>query len=158
MSVLAYGMHALMLAVPACLKPCPAIPVQEQAATPAVLTSASALCCPRLPVLAGTAPSPDPLSRCGCCLQPQAYLGLTFNWGALLGGAAVQGTCDWSVLLPLYAHGVCWTLVYDTIYAHQVRLSHGRLLDPIKQCNASAETCQGWSTWHDVCIQHPWSA
>lgn len=28
---------------------------------------------------------------------------------------------DWSVCLPLYAGGVCWTLVYDTIYAHQVR-------------------------------------
>ena len=51
--------------------------------------------------------------------QPQAFLGLTFNWGALLGWAAVQGTCDWGAVLPLYASGVCWTLVYDTIYAHQ---------------------------------------
>ena len=53
-------------------------------------------------------------------MQPQAYLGLTFNWGALLGWAAVQGSCDWAVVLPLYASGVCWTLVYDTIYAYQV--------------------------------------
>ena len=52
-------------------------------------------------------------------VQPQAYLGLTFNWGALLGYAAVQGECNWPVVLPLYAGGVCWTLVYDTIYAHQ---------------------------------------
>ena len=52
--------------------------------------------------------------------QPQAYLGLTFNWGALLGWAAVRGGCDWAAVLPLYAGGVCWTLVYDTIYAHQV--------------------------------------
>ena len=51
-------------------------------------------------------------------LQPQAFLGLTFNWGALLGYAAVHGYLDWHIL-PLYAHGVCWTLVYDTIYAHQ---------------------------------------
>ncbi|KAI3428667.1 hypothetical protein D9Q98_007490 [Chlorella vulgaris] len=50
---------------------------------------------------------------------PQAFLGLTFNWGALLGWAAVHGSCDWGVVLPLYASGVCWTLVYDTIYAHQ---------------------------------------
>ena len=85
-------------------------------------------------MLADSAPSlADPPSLGGWCLQPQAYLGLTFNWGALLGGAAVQGACDWSVLLPLYAHGVCWTLVYDTIYAHQVRLPHGRLLDPIER-------------------------
>ena len=53
-------------------------------------------------------------------MQPQAYLGLTFNWGALLGWAAVQGSCNWGAVLPLYASGVCWTLVYDTIYAHQV--------------------------------------
>ncbi|KAK4362359.1 hypothetical protein RND71_017600 [Anisodus tanguticus] len=50
---------------------------------------------------------------------PQAYLGLTFNWGALLGWAAIQGSIDPSVVLPLYASGVFWTLVYDTIYAHQ---------------------------------------
>jgi 4-hydroxybenzoate polyprenyltransferase len=50
---------------------------------------------------------------------PQLVLGLTFNWGALLGWAAVHGSCDWGVLLPLYAGGVAWTLVYDTLYAHQ---------------------------------------
>ncbi|KAL9973843.1 hypothetical protein ACROYT_G020349 [Oculina patagonica] len=50
---------------------------------------------------------------------PQAVLGLTFNWGALLGYAAVQGSCDWSVCLPLYFAGINWTLIYDTIYAHQ---------------------------------------
>ncbi|KAM9330513.1 4-hydroxybenzoate polyprenyltransferase, mitochondrial [Gastrophryne carolinensis] len=50
---------------------------------------------------------------------PQLVLGLTFNWGALLGWSAVKGTCDWSVCLPLYVSGVLWTLVYDTIYAHQ---------------------------------------
>ena len=51
--------------------------------------------------------------------QPQAYLGLTINWGALMGYAAVHGSCNWAVVLPLYLGGVCWTLVYDTIYAHQ---------------------------------------
>ncbi|KAL4433055.1 hypothetical protein ABPG77_006482 [Micractinium sp. CCAP 211/92] len=50
---------------------------------------------------------------------PQAYLGLTFNWGIPFGWAAVHGGCDWGVVLPMYASGVCWTLVYDTIYAHQ---------------------------------------
>ncbi|XP_071846482.1 4-hydroxybenzoate polyprenyltransferase, mitochondrial-like isoform X1 [Apostichopus japonicus] len=50
---------------------------------------------------------------------PQAVLGLTFNWGALLGWAAVKGSCDWGVVLPLYVAGVSWTLVYDTIYGHQ---------------------------------------
>ncbi|KAI8850419.1 UbiA prenyltransferase family-domain-containing protein [Chytridium lagenaria] len=50
---------------------------------------------------------------------PQAVLGLTFNWGALLGWSAVLGACNWSVVVPLYFSGVCWTLVYDTIYALQ---------------------------------------
>ncbi|XP_072243600.1 4-hydroxybenzoate polyprenyltransferase, mitochondrial [Leuresthes tenuis] len=50
---------------------------------------------------------------------PQLALGLTFNWGALLGWSAIKGSCDWSVCLPLYFSGVMWTLIYDTIYAHQ---------------------------------------
>ncbi|CAL0306435.1 unnamed protein product [Lupinus luteus] len=50
---------------------------------------------------------------------PQAFLGLTINWGALLGWAAVKGSLDPAIVLPLYASGVFWTLVYDTIYAHQ---------------------------------------
>ena len=49
---------------------------------------------------------------------PQAWLGLTFNWGALLGYAAVTGRIDWPAIL-LYAAGVFWTLGYDTIYAVQ---------------------------------------
>nr|VDD40234.1 unnamed protein product [Brassica oleracea] len=51
---------------------------------------------------------------------PQAFLGLTINWGALLGWAAVKGSVEPAVVLPLYLSGICWTLVYDTIYAHQV--------------------------------------
>jgi len=50
---------------------------------------------------------------------PQLILGLTFNWGALLGWCATQGSVWWPACLPLYAAGVCWTIVYDTIYAHQ---------------------------------------
>ncbi|XP_043702815.1 4-hydroxybenzoate polyprenyltransferase, mitochondrial isoform X2 [Telopea speciosissima] len=50
---------------------------------------------------------------------PQAYLGLTFNWGALLGWTAVKGSLDPAIAFPLYISGVFWTLVYDTIYAHQ---------------------------------------
>jgi 4-hydroxybenzoate polyprenyltransferase len=49
---------------------------------------------------------------------PQAWLGLTFNWGALLGYAAVRGTLDWPAGV-LYASGIFWTLGYDTIYAVQ---------------------------------------
>ncbi|KAM0919663.1 hypothetical protein ACQ4PT_008039 [Festuca glaucescens] len=50
---------------------------------------------------------------------PQAYLGLSFNWGALLGWAAIKDSLEPTVILPMYIAGICWTLVYDTIYAHQ---------------------------------------
>lgn len=49
---------------------------------------------------------------------PQAFLGLTFNWGALVGWAAVTGGLEPPAIL-LYAAGFFWTLGYDTIYAHQ---------------------------------------
>ena len=49
---------------------------------------------------------------------PQAMLGLTFNWGALLGWAAVAGSLSWPPVL-LYLGCICWTIGYDTIYAHQ---------------------------------------
>ncbi len=49
---------------------------------------------------------------------PQAWLGLTFNWGALMGFAAVTGELRPQAVL-LYAAGFFWTLGYDTIYAHQ---------------------------------------
>jgi len=49
---------------------------------------------------------------------PQAFLGLTFNWGALLAPAAALGRIP-PAAFTLYAAGIAWTLVYDTIYAHQ---------------------------------------
>jgi 4-hydroxybenzoate polyprenyltransferase len=49
---------------------------------------------------------------------PQAWLGLTFNWGALVGYAALDGVLTAQAML-LYASGFFWTLGYDTIYALQ---------------------------------------
>jgi len=49
---------------------------------------------------------------------PQAWLGLTFNWGALLGWSAVAGGLSWPPVL-IYLGSILWTLGYDTIYAHQ---------------------------------------
>ncbi len=49
---------------------------------------------------------------------PQAFLGVTFNWGALLGWAAATGGLDWPAGL-LYLGAIFWTIGYDTIYAHQ---------------------------------------
>jgi len=49
---------------------------------------------------------------------PQVFLGIAFNWGALLGWAAVRGHLEWPAIL-MYLGGISWTLAYDTIYAHQ---------------------------------------
>ena len=59
---------------------------------------------------------------------PQLVLGLAFNWGALMGWPAVHAGCfGWEHALPLYASGVCWTLVYDTIYGYQDRKDDAKL-------------------------------
>lgn len=49
---------------------------------------------------------------------PQVFLGLAFNWGALLAWTAHTGRLD-APAVVLYLAGIAWTLFYDTIYAHQ---------------------------------------
>ncbi|MGE3623102.1 MAG: 4-hydroxybenzoate octaprenyltransferase [Bdellovibrionales bacterium] len=49
---------------------------------------------------------------------PQLFLGITFNWGALLGWTAIKAGLGVPAIL-LYAAGIFWTLGYDTVYAHQ---------------------------------------
>ncbi|MEM6490113.1 MAG: 4-hydroxybenzoate octaprenyltransferase [Pseudomonadota bacterium] len=51
---------------------------------------------------------------------PQVFLGIAFNWGALLMWIAHTGSLGWPAV-ALYAAGIAWTLHYDTIYAHQDR-------------------------------------
>lgn len=49
---------------------------------------------------------------------PQLFLGLAFSWGAFMGWAAEFGSLSWAPVF-LYVGGICWTIGYDTIYAHQ---------------------------------------
>ena len=49
---------------------------------------------------------------------PQIFLGITFNWGALLGWSSINNDISISTIL-LYLGCIFWTLGYDTIYAHQ---------------------------------------
>ncbi len=52
---------------------------------------------------------------------PQAWLGLTFNWGVPVGWAAADPAlrADLPVMLLAYAACIAWTLGYDSIYAAQ---------------------------------------
>lgn len=49
---------------------------------------------------------------------PQLFLGLAFNWGALIGWTSQTGSLALPPLL-LYAGSILWTIGYDTIYALQ---------------------------------------
>ena len=49
---------------------------------------------------------------------PQFYLGITFNTGTLMGYCAAAGTLAFTPF-ALYSAGICWTMIYDTVYAHQ---------------------------------------
>jgi 4-hydroxybenzoate polyprenyltransferase len=49
---------------------------------------------------------------------PQVFLGLAFNWGALLAWAAHAGDLP-RARCCFTRRASAWTLYYDTIYAHQ---------------------------------------
>lgn len=51
---------------------------------------------------------------------PQAFLGVTFNFGVLIGWAAITGTLSFAAIF-MYIGAFFWTIGYDTIYAHQDR-------------------------------------
>lgn len=57
---------------------------------------------------------------------PQAFLGITFNFGALMGWAAVNDVISGTALM-LYAGCFFWTMGYDTIYAHQDKEDDARI-------------------------------
>ena len=49
---------------------------------------------------------------------PQLFLGITFNYGLILGWTAIKGEID---IIPIifYFGAIFWTLGYDTIYGYQ---------------------------------------
>jgi 4-hydroxybenzoate polyprenyltransferase len=49
---------------------------------------------------------------------PQAWLGLVFSWGALVGWPAVTGSLGWAAFL-LWFGSILWVVGYDTLYAIQ---------------------------------------
>ena len=49
---------------------------------------------------------------------PQLFLGITFNYGIILGWTAIKGQID-IIPIILYFGAIFWTLGYDTIYGYQ---------------------------------------
>ena len=49
---------------------------------------------------------------------PQLFLGITFNYGLILGWTAVRGEISLAAIL-FYLGAIFWTLGYDTIYGYQ---------------------------------------
>ena len=49
---------------------------------------------------------------------PQLFLGITFNWGIVMGWTAINGSISLEILI-LYVSAIFWTLGYDTIYGAQ---------------------------------------
>ncbi len=49
---------------------------------------------------------------------PQAWLGIVFSWGALVGWPAVTGSLSWTPFL-LWFGSIAWVVGYDTLYAIQ---------------------------------------
>ncbi len=79
---------------------------------------------------------------------PQAWLGIVFSWGALVGGAAVAYEPDGIAFetLALYAGCILWTIGYDTIYALQDRED-----DALVGVRSTARLfADKWRTWTSV--------
>ena len=90
---------------------------------------------------------------------PQAWLGLVFSWGALVGWPAVRGSLDMPAVL-LWFGSIAWVIGYDTLYAIQdkeddalvgVKSSARRLGDKaplgIGICYAAALLLWGGAIW-----------
>lgn len=52
---------------------------------------------------------------------PQVFLGITFNWGAIMGWTAATGEITYHSMI-IYIGCIFWTIGYDTIYAHQDKI------------------------------------
>ncbi|MGD9966480.1 MAG: 4-hydroxybenzoate octaprenyltransferase [Hyphomonadaceae bacterium] len=78
---------------------------------------------------------------------PQAWLGIVFSWGALVGGAAVSPNGYVPLeAIALYAGCIMWTIGYDTIYALQDRED-----DALVGVRSTARLFAGsWRTWTSV--------
>lgn len=50
---------------------------------------------------------------------PQVMISICFSWGCLLGFPAVGAPLNLAIAAPLFFSNFCWSMIYDSIYAHQ---------------------------------------
>jgi len=53
---------------------------------------------------------------------PQFILGIAFNSGVIIGALTLGSFENYMPMLLIYSAGICWTLIYDTVYAFQVTI------------------------------------
>jgi len=90
---------------------------------------------------------------------PQAWLGIVFSWGALVGGAAstyLSGVVPLEAF-ALYAGCICWTIGYDTIYALQDR-EDDALVGVRSTARLFADKWRTWTTVFYVAALALWTA
>jgi len=90
---------------------------------------------------------------------PQAWLGIVFSWGALVGGAActhLTGNVPLEAIL-LYAGCIAWTIGYDTIYALQDR-EDDALVGVRSTARLFADRWRTWTTAFYVTALALWTA
>jgi len=77
---------------------------------------------------------------------PQAWLGIVFSWGALVGGAATAFPAHMPAEnIALYAGCILWTIGYDTIYALQDR-EDDALIGVRSTARLFADKWRAWTT------------
>ena len=90
---------------------------------------------------------------------PQAWLGIVFSWGALVGAAAstyLTGVVPLEAF-ALYAGCIVWTIGYDTIYALQDR-EDDALVGVRSTARLFAEKWRAWTTIFYVAALALWTA
>jgi 4-hydroxybenzoate polyprenyltransferase len=82
---------------------------------------------------------------------PQAWLGLVFSWGALVGWVELRGTFI-EALVALYVGSICWVIGYDTIYALQDREDDALVGIRSSALRLGGRVCAGVATFYGTAI------
>jgi 4-hydroxybenzoate polyprenyltransferase len=78
---------------------------------------------------------------------PQFILGLAFNSGVIIGALTLNPyALNWLTTLCIYSSGICWTMVYDTVYAYQVCSNKIRISETTRNSDYTAQPSHGKKT------------